>query len=196
MRSIIRHRLDEAPWLPLALQRRLRHTFLARDGSSWPSFYFDNFYSAFTDQAQQELLTDGLGLAPGAAYRNSLEYWDQSSGDLLHRLLYTDIKTYLVELLMKQDNMSMAASRKPRAVSRSCSGGIYSAYPRILFHSQAGWEVYSQRGCQGAAAAVHYLPQKDGIPHTAAGMADGIATGCCGKTTAGAAKPRMGALQA
>jgi len=114
MRSIIRHRLDEAPWLPLALQRRLRHTFLARDGSSWPSFYFDNFYSAFTDQAQQELLTDGLGLAPGAAYRNSLEYWDQSSGDLLHRLLYTDIKTYLVELLMKQDNMSMAASIESR----------------------------------------------------------------------------------
>src|SRR5579875_707868 len=100
MRSIIRHRLDEAPWLPLALQRRLRHTFLARDGSSWPSFYFDNFYSAFTDQAQQELLTDGLGLAPGAAYRNSLEY--------------TDIKTYLVELLMKQDNMSMAASIESR----------------------------------------------------------------------------------
>jgi len=33
-------------------------------------------------------------------------------GDLLHRLLYTDMKTYLVELLMKQDQMSMAASVK------------------------------------------------------------------------------------
>ena len=35
-------------------------------------------------------------------------------GDLLHRLLYTDIKTYLVELLMKQDQMSMAASIESR----------------------------------------------------------------------------------
>ena len=35
-------------------------------------------------------------------------------GDLLQRLLYTDIKTYLVELLMKQDNMSMAASIESR----------------------------------------------------------------------------------
>jgi asparagine synthase (glutamine-hydrolysing) len=33
---------------------------------------------------------------------------------LLHRLLYTDIKTYLVELLMKQDQMSMAASIESR----------------------------------------------------------------------------------
>jgi asparagine synthase (glutamine-hydrolysing) len=33
---------------------------------------------------------------------------------MLHRLLYTDIKTYLVELLMKQDQMSMAASLESR----------------------------------------------------------------------------------
>src|SRR2546426_11336537 len=43
-----------------------------------------------------------------------MEYWESSSGDLLHRLLYTDIKTYLVELLMKQDQMSMAASVESR----------------------------------------------------------------------------------
>ncbi|MGH9469487.1 MAG: asparagine synthase-related protein, partial [Terriglobia bacterium] len=44
----------------------------------------------------------------------SLGYWENSRGNLLHRLLYTDIKTYLVELLMKQDNMSMAASIESR----------------------------------------------------------------------------------
>ena len=43
-----------------------------------------------------------------------MTYWDASSGDMLHRLLYTDIKTYLVELLMKQDQMSMAASIESR----------------------------------------------------------------------------------
>ena len=34
--------------------------------------------------------------------------------DLLDRLLYTDLKTYLVELLMKQDQMSMSASIESR----------------------------------------------------------------------------------
>jgi asparagine synthase (glutamine-hydrolysing) len=43
-----------------------------------------------------------------------MQHWESSSGDLLHRLLYTDIKTYLVELLMKQDQMSMAASVESR----------------------------------------------------------------------------------
>ena len=52
--------------------------------------------------------------APSTAYKNVVDYWDHSSGEMLQRLLYTDIKTYLVELLMKQDNMSMAASIESR----------------------------------------------------------------------------------
>lgn len=113
LRAEIR-RLAWASWLPLAFQRNLSHTFLARDGASWTSFYFDNFYSAFTEQAQHELLAPAFAPAPGDPYRHDLEYWENARGDLLHRLLYTDIKTYLVELLMKQDNMSMAASIESR----------------------------------------------------------------------------------
>lgn len=133
LRRLIRSRLDEAGWMPLKLQRQLRHTFLARDGASWPSFYFDNFYSAFTEAAQQELLSASFQPTPGAAYRNSLTYWEKSPGDLLHRLLYTDIKTYLVELLMKQDNMSMAASIESRVpfldhVLVEFTAGIPAAY--------------------------------------------------------------------
>ena len=37
-----------------------------------------------------------------------------SSGSLLDRMLYADTKTYLHELLMKQDQMSMAASIESR----------------------------------------------------------------------------------
>ena len=37
-----------------------------------------------------------------------------NSNDLLNKLLYADIKTYLLELLMKQDQMSMAASIESR----------------------------------------------------------------------------------
>ncbi len=42
--------------------------------------------------------------------------WERSrsQGDLLHRLLYSDINSYLIELLMKQDQMSMAASVESR----------------------------------------------------------------------------------
>jgi asparagine synthase (glutamine-hydrolysing) len=50
----------------------------------------------------------------GDAYAGSMQPWEQSSGDLLHRLLYTDINSYLIELLMKQDQMSMAASIESR----------------------------------------------------------------------------------
>ena len=100
--------------LPSGLRRKLEHTFLGRDGASWPSFYFDNFYSAFSAAEQGELLTPRARELSGNAYAGSMAYWDKSSGDLLHRLLYTDIHTYMVELLMKQDQMSMAASIESR----------------------------------------------------------------------------------
>ena len=98
------------------LRRKLAHTPLARDGNSWASLYFDNFLCAFSESQQQSLLADEViaEFKAGAPYRSSLEYWDRSSGDMLQRLLYTDIKTYLIELLMKQDNMSMAASIESR----------------------------------------------------------------------------------
>ena len=41
-------------------------------------------------------------------------YRGRQNADQLDRLLYTDQKTYLVELLMKQDQMSMAASLESR----------------------------------------------------------------------------------
>ena len=78
---------------------------------------FDNFFSAFDEADQAGLLSDEVlrECTQGSAYENVLEYWEHSSGETLQRLLYPDIKTYLVELLMKQDNMSMAASIESRA---------------------------------------------------------------------------------
>ena len=96
------------------LQKRLEHTFLGRDGEHWESLYFDNFYSAFAADEQKDLLTPDAHEHAGSPYANAMGFWEHSSGDLLHRLLYTDIKTYLVELLMKQDQMSMAASIESR----------------------------------------------------------------------------------
>jgi asparagine synthase (glutamine-hydrolysing) len=116
VRQGIRGSIADSSWIGATVRRKLSHTFLARNGNSWASFYFDNFFSAFSERDQSGLLTEDLRnqCAAGAAYQNVLQYWEQSSGEMLHRLLYTDIKTYLVELLMKQDNMSMAASIESR----------------------------------------------------------------------------------
>ena len=113
LRQLVRRGIAAGP-LGSSLHRKLEHTFLVRDGASWPSFYFDNFYSAFSDAEATDLLTASAHATAGDAYRGSMQHWEHSPGDLLHRLLYTDIKTYLVELLMKQDQMSMAASIESR----------------------------------------------------------------------------------
>src|SRR5579864_6243509 len=112
-RNMVRRGIHKGP-LSGKLHRKLEHTFLVRDGASWASFYFDNFYSAFSSGEQERLLTPEAKALAGDAYAGSMKYWNDSSGDLLHRMLYTDIKTYLVELLMKQDQMSMAASIESR----------------------------------------------------------------------------------
>jgi asparagine synthase (glutamine-hydrolysing) len=116
IRSGIRGSIADSTWISATVRRKLSHTFLARNGNSWASFYFDNFFSAFSESDQAGLLSNEVlrEYAAGGAYKSVLEYWDLSSGEMLHRLLYTDIKTYLVELLMKQDNMSMAASIESR----------------------------------------------------------------------------------
>src|SRR5580658_180963 len=116
VRRGLRSAVATSSLLGATLRRKLEHTFLAKDGDSWPSFYFDNFFSAFGEAEQNRLLTGEFAreAAPSTAYKNVIDYWNNSSGAMLQRLLYTDIKTYLVELLMKQDNMSMAASIESR----------------------------------------------------------------------------------
>jgi asparagine synthase (glutamine-hydrolysing) len=116
LRRQLRDSIASSPLLGAALRRKLSHTFLGLDGESWSSFYFDNFFSAFSGKDQAELFSPSYaaGLNGQSAYRDVLACWESSSGDMLQRLLYTDIKTYLVELLMKQDNMSMAASIESR----------------------------------------------------------------------------------
>ncbi len=54
LRSLVRNGIGAGP-LGATLHRKLEHTFLVRDGASWPSFYFDNFYSAFSDRGRKQL---------------------------------------------------------------------------------------------------------------------------------------------
>src|SRR3954463_16539994 len=79
--------------------------------------FFDNF-AAVGLRRQASLLAPRLGVLANEqnAYAASRAYFDVPNGHstVLDRLLYTDLKTYLVELLMKQDQMSMAASIESR----------------------------------------------------------------------------------
>jgi len=94
------------------LRRKLKHTVLGRK-SDLQSLYLENFYGAFS-------AADVRGLARGpvdsaAAYRYFVELFESVPQlPYLERLLYADQQTYLVELLMKQDQMSMAASIESR----------------------------------------------------------------------------------
>jgi asparagine synthase (glutamine-hydrolysing) len=116
LRRELRKFLSDSNLIGASARRKLSHTFLALDGEDWASFYFDNFFSAFATRDQMALLSDDFAqqLRDGDPYRHVLDYWETSTGGTLQRLLYTDIKTYLVELLMKQDQMSMAASLESR----------------------------------------------------------------------------------
>ena len=58
------------------------------------------------------MLSDDL--QDGNPYANYLAYWNSRKGSILSQMLYADQKTYLVELLMKQDQMSMACSIESR----------------------------------------------------------------------------------
>jgi asparagine synthase (glutamine-hydrolysing) len=117
LRTSLRAAVCAAP-LSASFHRKLEHTFLVRNGDDWSSFYFDNFYSAFSSSEFPQLLTPEALEVGGDACDRAMQVWERSSsnygGDLLHRLLYTDINSYLIELLMKQDQMSMAASIESR----------------------------------------------------------------------------------
>jgi asparagine synthase (glutamine-hydrolysing) len=102
--------------LPGQAGRYARRSFLAMDRSA-EAMFLDNF-AAIRLCDQQQLLSPALRAAATqlAAYDESMRYFNAPNGSstLLDRLLYADIKTYLVELLMKQDQMSMATSVESR----------------------------------------------------------------------------------
>jgi asparagine synthase (glutamine-hydrolysing) len=104
------------PRLPRRLARYATRSFLAMDRSP-EAMFFDNFASIRLAD-QQRLLSPAFRAAATRenAYAASLGYFNTPNGTstLLDRLLYADIKTYLVELLMKQDQMSMATSIESR----------------------------------------------------------------------------------
>jgi asparagine synthase (glutamine-hydrolysing) len=103
------------PRLPARIGRYASRSFLAMPRTP-EAMFFDNF-AAIGLRRQRGLVGPRLApFATAAAYAPSRAYFDAPNGrsTTLDRLLYADLKTYLVELLMKQDQMSMAASIESR----------------------------------------------------------------------------------
>ena len=114
LRDLVAQRI--VPAVPGRIGRLARRSYLAMDRSP-ESMLFDNF-AAIRLAQQARLLTADFAHAATRqnAYGASLAHFQRPNGGstLLDRILYADIKTYLVELLMKQDQMSMAASIESR----------------------------------------------------------------------------------
>jgi asparagine synthase (glutamine-hydrolysing) len=113
VRSFIAGRV--VPRLPRQVRRYASRSFMSMDRTP-EAMFFDNF-AAIGLARQRSLLHPRFhGAGIEQAYGPSRAYFDAPNGHstVLDRLLYTDLKTYLVELLMKQDQMSMAASIESR----------------------------------------------------------------------------------
>jgi len=113
IKSLVQKQLRFVPGA--RLRQKMLRTFLAVSPDI-ESIYFDNF-AVFSRAMQPGLLTgearERVGtIDPYARLRELLDKTDAKS--FLDRLLYADIKTYLHELLMKQDQMSMATSIESR----------------------------------------------------------------------------------
>lgn len=101
--NLIRH-------CPRVLRRYAERSFLG-PASGVRGLFYENF-AVFPQFRQQQLLLSHA--AQRDPYAEGLRYYDEAPGNTLERMSYADMQTYLVELLMKQDQMSMAASLESR----------------------------------------------------------------------------------
>ena len=164
-RALVRRGVEGLPrtWV---LGRRLSRTFLALP-SDLDSLYFDNF-AVFSRAAQARLLAPSVreelaGIDPYAVEHACMAR--ASHGALLDRLLYTDSKTYLHELLMKQDQMSMAASIESRVPFLDHPLVEFaSRLPRRLKLSGLTTKVVLRRAMRGRLPAEILSRKKMGFP--------------------------------
>ena len=113
MRTAVQRAIEVLP--SALISRKLTRTFLWLPANI-ESLYFDNF-AVFRRKMQAELLSADtreqiVSTDPYAGLTALLAGSDATT--VLNQLLYADTKTYLHELLMKQDQMSMAASIESR----------------------------------------------------------------------------------
>jgi asparagine synthase (glutamine-hydrolysing) len=98
--------------LPRQLRRYASRSFLAYE-PGMRNLFFENF-AVFPDRWRRRLLADSPGAGARDPYAVAMHHYDTAQGGPLDRMSQADLHTYLHELLMKQDQMSMAASIESR----------------------------------------------------------------------------------
>ena len=98
--------------LPAPLRRYAERSFLALPPGP-RDLFFENF-AVFPTWMQRDLWADRERFAGADPYAEGLRLYAEGPGGPLDRMGRADMQTYLVELLMKQDQMSMAASVESR----------------------------------------------------------------------------------
>jgi asparagine synthase (glutamine-hydrolysing) len=115
VRAAVKRGLDHS-LVPERARRALSHTLFSREDNV-KALVFDNWFGVFTPSMQRDLLSEAVTSSTDAqaAYGSHLvAYCAGRSESVSDRMQTSDIKTNLVELLMKQDRMSMAFSLEAR----------------------------------------------------------------------------------
>ena len=98
--------------LPPRLRRYAARSFLALEPG--PRGLFCENFAVFPQILRQDLMADASLLAARDPHAHALRCYEEADGGALDRMSRADLQTYLVRLLMKQDQMSMAASIESR----------------------------------------------------------------------------------
>ena len=99
-------------YLPGRVRALAGRSFLSLPSGPRDQFY-ENF-AVFPEALQRSLLVDPSLLDSRDRFRDNLRCYEGAVGEPLDRMGRADLQTYLVELLMKQDQMSMATSIESR----------------------------------------------------------------------------------
>src|SRR5262245_52501435 len=91
--------------LPAPVRRYAGRSFLAVAGGGPRDVIYENF-AVFPRWRQADLLADARCWDDRDPYAEALRCYDEAPGGALRRMSHADLQTYLVELLMKQDQMS------------------------------------------------------------------------------------------
>ncbi|MES2606245.1 MAG: asparagine synthase (glutamine-hydrolyzing) [Pseudomonadota bacterium] len=109
----LRHAVADgiAKW-PASARRYAERTFLAVDTNPRDMF-FENF-SVFRRDLRHTLLQDAYAVQTENPHGIALGHYHAAGNDPLQCMSHADMQSFLVELLMKQDQMSMSASVESR----------------------------------------------------------------------------------
>ncbi len=100
------------PRLPRGVRRYAERSFLGL--APGPRSLFCENFAVFGAAQRERVVEEGLLLGARDPHGEEMRCYDEAAGSSLDRMSRTDLQNYLVRLLMKQDQMSMAASIESR----------------------------------------------------------------------------------